>query len=76
MVRTNLDGRTHIHRTKIVTTMSHLPASGLDKNYVTYGQMYFISHHYNIIHVCVLSQVQECENFMFALKFSLAQHLE
>ena len=40
MVRTNLDGstdaltqgRTHIHRTKIVTTMSRLPASGLDKN--------------------------------------------
>ena len=39
-VRTNPDGRTdvlthgrtHIHRTKIVTTMSHLPASGLDKN--------------------------------------------
>ena len=26
------DGGTHIHRTKIVTTMSHLPASGLDKN--------------------------------------------
>ena len=26
------NGRTHIHRTKIVTTMSHLPASGLDKN--------------------------------------------
>ena len=25
-------GRTHIHRTKIVTTMSRLPASGLDKN--------------------------------------------
>ena len=25
-------GCTHIHRTKIVTTMSHLPASGLDKN--------------------------------------------
>ena len=24
------DGRTHIHRTKIVTTMSRLPASGLD----------------------------------------------
>ena len=24
-------GRTHIHRTKIVTTMSRLPASGLDK---------------------------------------------
>ena len=40
MVRTNSDGRTdtlthgrtHIHRTKIVTTMSRLPASGLDKN--------------------------------------------
>ena len=35
MVRTNPDGckhgRTHIHRTKIVTTMSRLPASGLDK---------------------------------------------
>ena len=25
-------GHTHIHRTKIVTTMSSLPASGLDKN--------------------------------------------
>ena len=25
-------GRAHIHRTKIVTTMSRLPASGLDKN--------------------------------------------
>ena len=25
-------GRTHVHRTKIVTTMSRLPASGLDKN--------------------------------------------
>ena len=25
-------GRTHIHRTKIVTTKSRLPASGLDKN--------------------------------------------
>ena len=25
-------GRTHIHRTKTVTTMSRLPASGLDKN--------------------------------------------
>ena len=24
-------GRTHIHRTKIVTTMSRLPGSGLDK---------------------------------------------
>ena len=40
MVQTNLDGRTdvlthgrtHKHRTKIVTTMSRLPASGLDKN--------------------------------------------
>ena len=40
MVRTNLDGCMgaqlhgcmHIHRTKIVTTMSGLPASGLDKN--------------------------------------------
>ena len=40
MVRTNPDGCTealthgctHIHRTKIVTTMSHLPAIGLDKN--------------------------------------------
>ena len=30
-VRTNSDG-THTHQTKIVTTMSHLPASGLDKN--------------------------------------------
>ena len=26
------DGRTDIHRTKIVTTMSRLPASGLDNN--------------------------------------------
>ena len=25
-------GRTHIHRTKIVTTMSRLPVSGIDKN--------------------------------------------
>ena len=25
-------GHTHIHRTKIVTTMSRLPASGLEKN--------------------------------------------
>ena len=40
MVRTNSDGRTdalthgrtHIHPTKIVTTMSRIPASGLDKN--------------------------------------------
>ena len=32
MVRTNPDGRTHIHRMKIVTTMSRLPASGLEKN--------------------------------------------
>ena len=40
MVRTTPDGgtdalthgRTHIHRTKIVTAMSPLPASGLDKN--------------------------------------------
>ena len=28
-----IHGRTHIHRTKIVTTMSRQPASGLDKNY-------------------------------------------
>ena len=37
MVRTNPDGRTHgrthIQRTKIVTAMSRLPASGLDKNH-------------------------------------------
>ena len=40
MVRAKPDGRadalthvrTHIHRTKIVTAMSRLPASGLDKN--------------------------------------------
>ena len=31
MVRTNPDGR--IHRTKIVTTMSRLPASGFDKTH-------------------------------------------
>ena len=30
MVRTNPDGCTHKHRTKNVTTMSRLPASGLD----------------------------------------------
>ena len=39
MVRTNPDGRTdartHIHRTKIVTTMCRLPASGLDKSVST-----------------------------------------
>ena len=39
MLQTNPDerthGRTHIHRTKIVTTMSGLPASGLDKKSVT-----------------------------------------
>ena len=33
MVRTNSDGRTPIHRTKNVTTMSRLLASGLDKKY-------------------------------------------
>ena len=27
-----MHGRTHMHRTKIETTMSRLPASGLDKN--------------------------------------------
>ena len=32
MVRTNPDGHTHIHQTKIVMTMSPLPASGLDNN--------------------------------------------
>ena len=35
MVRTNPHGRTHIHRTKIVTTMCRLPASGLDKNVIS-----------------------------------------
>ena len=30
--------RTHIHRTKIVTTMSRLPASRLDKKYVEIQQ--------------------------------------
>ena len=32
MVRTVPDGRTHIHRKQIVTTISRLPASGLEKN--------------------------------------------
>ena len=31
MVQTSLDRHTHIHRTKIVTTISRLPASGLNK---------------------------------------------
>ena len=30
-IRTRTHGHTHIHRTKIVTTMSRLPASWLDK---------------------------------------------
>ena len=32
MVQTNPNGRTDAHWTKIVTTMSRLPANGLDKN--------------------------------------------
>ena len=32
------DARMHIHWTKIVTTMSRLPASGLDKNEVTHSE--------------------------------------
>ena len=32
MVQTNSDGCTHIHRTKIVTTMSRLPTRELNKN--------------------------------------------
>ena len=37
MVQTNPDGRTHIHRTKIVTTMSRLPAEGLENKNVSRG---------------------------------------
>ena len=33
------DARTHIHRTKIVTTLSRLPTSGLDKNNLHDGQI-------------------------------------
>ena len=37
MVRTNPDGRTdalmHTHTPNVVTTMSRVPTSGLDKNY-------------------------------------------
>ena len=31
-MHTRIHGRTHIHQTKIVTTMSRLPTSGLEKN--------------------------------------------
>ena len=37
-------GRTHIHRTKIVTIMSRLPASGLDeKAYPVYDLDFFLA---------------------------------
>ena len=42
MVRTNSDGRTHIHRTKIATTMSRLPAIGLDENVIIFLTMLLI----------------------------------
>ena len=60
MVRTNPDGRTHIWRTKIVTTMPGLPASGLDQN-----GLRFI---YDMEKLCVKRIKQRFTDFSLVLK--------
>ena len=64
MVRTNPDGRTdallhgrtHIHGTKIITSMSRLHASGLDKN--------------RVIKYCEKVYERSCKNLFWSIKNS------